>query len=298
MTTLTVFTPTYNRAYCLNVLYDSLVRQTNQDFEWLIVDDGSSDHTPELVESWLKDSRIAIRYVRQKNQGMHGAHNTAFENIHTELNVCIDSDDYMPDDAVEKIISFWREKGSEEVSGFIALDSYFNGDIIGNLLPENLEKATLFDLYYKHGVWGDKKLVYRTAVIKDYPYPLFEGENYVGLAYKWFWLDTHFELLILNEVLCCVEYLDDGSTRNMFRQYRKNPRGFAFYRTELMKLPFADLKFKYRQAIHYNSSSMFSRNGRMLTESPEKLLTILAFPPGLLLHLYILYKTKNMNRKG
>jgi len=298
MTTLTVFTPTYNRAYCLHVLYESLVRQTDKDFEWLIIDDGSTDNTAELVDSWLAQQLIPIRYVKQHNQGMHGAHNTAYEHIHTELNVCIDSDDYMPDDAVDKILTFWRENGNEQVSGFIALDSYFNGDIIGNRLPDNLKSATLFDLYYKYGVKGDKKLVYRTSVVKDYPYPLFEGENYVGLAYKYYWIDTRYELLILNEVLCCVEYLPDGSTRNMFRQYLRNPKGFAFYRKELMKLPFAGLKFKFRQAVHYISSSLFSMNKKMLKESPQKLLTVLAIPPGLLLHGYILYKTNHLGRKG
>ena len=97
MKKLTVFTPTYNRAYCLGNCYESLVRQTCQDFIWLIIDDGSSDHTKELVEDWKKENKIEIKYVWQENTGMHGAHNTAYEIIETELNVCIDSDDYMPD---------------------------------------------------------------------------------------------------------------------------------------------------------------------------------------------------------
>jgi len=106
MKSLTVFTPTYNRAYCLGQLYDSLVRQTNKDFVWLIVDDGSSDTTKEVVASWQKEDKIEIQYVYQENQGMHGAHNTAYKTIVTELNVCIDSDDYMPDDAIAKLLNF------------------------------------------------------------------------------------------------------------------------------------------------------------------------------------------------
>lgn len=292
MRTLTVFTPTYNRAYCLHVLYESLARQTNSDFEWLIIDDGSTDNTSEIVEGWIQEKLVSIRYYRQQNQGMHGAHNSAYEHIKTELNVCIDSDDYMPDDAVEKIISFWKQYGSDKVSGFIGLDSYFNGEIIGTRLPEHVKTATLFDLYYKYGVTGDKKLVYRTALMKEYPYPLFEGENYVGLAYKYYMLDIHYELLIMNEVLCCVEYLPDGSTRNMLKQYRRNPKGFAFYRVELMKLPFAGVPFKIRQSIHYVSSSLIMRNKQMLRETPEKLLAILTLFPGFALYLYIMSKTK------
>ena len=94
---LTIFTPAYNRAYTLHKCYESLKRQTSKEFKWLILDDGSTDNTKELVEKWLKEDNIFdIRYIYQKNQGMHGAHNTAYENIDTELNVCMDSDDYMP----------------------------------------------------------------------------------------------------------------------------------------------------------------------------------------------------------
>ena len=102
--TLTIFTPAYNRAYTLHKCYESLKKQTNKDFEWLIIDDGSTDNTRELVQSWIEENLIPIKYHYQKNQGMHGAHNSAYELIDTKLNVCIDSDDYMPDDAVEKIL--------------------------------------------------------------------------------------------------------------------------------------------------------------------------------------------------
>ena len=112
---------------------------------------------------------------------MHGAHNTAYELIDTELNVCIDSDDYMPEDAVEKIKCFWMKYGSDKVSGMIGLDSDTNHEVIGTRLPENIKSSTLFDLYNKHGVTGDKKLVYRTELTKHYPYPLFKNEKYVGL---------------------------------------------------------------------------------------------------------------------
>ncbi|WP_347548661.1 glycosyltransferase family 2 protein [Pseudalkalibacillus hwajinpoensis] len=291
MKKLTVFTPTYNRAFCLHSCYESLKRQTNKDFLWLIVDDGSTDETEDLVSGWIKERSVEIIYVKQENQGMHGAHNTAYEVIETELNVCIDSDDYMPDDAVEKILSCWEKYGSNEVSGIIGLDSYMNGEIIGSCFPEKLIRSTLFHLYSKHKVTGDKKLVYRTELTRDFTYPLYENEKYVGLAYKYYKLDQYFEMVLLNEVLCCVEYLEDGSSLNMFRQYRKNPRGFSFYRRELMKLPFATLSYKFRQAIHYVSSSMMERNMRYLNEAPAKGLTLVATPFGVALYLYIMAKT-------
>jgi glycosyltransferase involved in cell wall biosynthesis len=291
---LTVFTPTYNRAYCLHVCYESLKRQTSKDFVWLIIDDGSTDDTRELVNGWVEEGVLEIRYHYQSNQGMHGAHNTAYELIDTELNVCIDSDDYMPDQAVERILAFWREHGSEQVSGIVGLDSDTQGNIIGTPMPEGLRTSTLFHLYQEHGVTGDKKLVYRTELTKKYPYPLFDGERYVGLAYKYFKLDEHYELLLMNEVLCCVEYLPDGSSLNMFKQYRRNPKGFAFYRKELMKLSFAGAAFTFRQAIHYVSSSLLMNNSRFLQETPSKLLTVAATPLGWLLYLYIVRKTRTV----
>lgn len=292
MKKLTVFTPTYNRAYCLETTYKSLVNQTCKDFIWLIVDDGSTDGTGGLVKQWQIENEIKILYVWQKNQGMHGAHNTAYELIDTELNVCIDSDDYMPHDAVEKILKKWDQQGGVEVSGIIGLDSYTNGEVIGTKLPEDIEKSTLFDLYNAYGVNGDKKLVYRSELTKQYPYPLFENERYVGLAYKYYKLDEKYKMLLLNEVLCCVEYLEDGSSLNMLRQYRKNPRGFAFYRKELMKLSFGSSLYKFRQAIHYVSSSFLSKDTDFLKNTPKKMLTVLAIPFGLLLYFYVSMKTR------
>jgi glycosyltransferase involved in cell wall biosynthesis len=292
LSALTIFTPTYNRAYCLHICYESLKHQTCKDFVWLIIDDGSTDHTKELVSGWIEENEIEIRYHWQENQGMHGAHNTAYELIDTELNVCIDSDDYMPNNAVKKIISFWNQYGSNRVSGIIGLDSYTDGQIIGTKLPDKLKCSTLFDLYNKHSVMGDKKLVYRTELTKKYPYPLFKNEKYVGLAYKYYMLDQQYELLLMNEVLCCVDYLPDGSSMNMLKQYRKNPKGFTFYRKELMKLPFASISFKFRQAIHYVSSSIMTSNWKFLDETPNKSLTILAIPLGLTLFLYVKAKTR------
>lgn len=292
MTKLTVFTPTYNRAYCLHRCYESLKRQTCKDFVWLIIDDGSTDETKELVDKWINEGVVHIIYHWQKNQGMHGAHNTAYELIETELNVCIDSDDYMPDDAAEKIITFWNKFGSEKVSGIIGLDSYSDYKIIGTKLPNNLKQSRLFDLYNKYGVTGDKKLVYRTELIKRHPYPLFKNEKYVGLAYKYHMLDKEFEMLLMNEILCCVEYLPDGSSLNMLNQYRKNPNGFAFYRKEMMKLPFSSRLYKFRQAIHYVSSCLITKNWKFLEETPNKILTFLAIPFGITLYFYITTKTK------
>ena len=165
MATLTVFTPAYNRAHTIGRTYESLCRQTCKDFEWLIVDDGSSDCTRKLVENWIAEKKIPIKYIYQKNQGMHGAHNTAYRNIESLLNTCIDSDDYMPDDAVEKIINCWNESGSDAVAGIIGLDVTEDGTVIGTKFPDSMKTTTLRG-FYDTGGKGDKKIVYRTEVIK------------------------------------------------------------------------------------------------------------------------------------
>lgn len=290
--TLTIFTPAYNRAHTLGRTYESLLRQTCDDFEWLIVDDGSKDSTKTLVEGWIQEGKISIRYIYQQNQGMHGAHNTAYRNIDTELNTCIDSDDYMPDDAVETIVNFWKTHGSDKYAGIIGLDCTENGNIIGTSFPEGMTETTLNGFYAKGGK-GDKKLVYRTDVIKQYPeYPIFEGEKYVGLAYKYMLIDQDYYLLTLNKPLVVVEYQQDGSSMNMYRQYWNNPKGFAFYRkTEMLITP--SLVRRFKVCIHYVSSSFIMKNKTFIQDTPQKLLTILAIPLGYILYRYIKHQIKN-----
>lgn len=290
--TLTVFTPTYNRAYTLDKCYESLKRQSSKDFVWLIIDDGSTDGTKELVQQWMTENMLSIRYYYQENQGMHGAHNAAYELIDTELNVCIDSDDYMADDAVEKIISFWKQYGSERYAGIVGLDATPNGKIIGTSMPQDLKQSTLSDLYTKHGVKGDKKLVYRSKLTKQTPpYPIFSGEKYCPLSYKYILIDQEYPLLVLNEVLCYVEYLSDGSSMNMIKQYKRNPRGFSFFRKVAMQFA-PSFKERLRESIHYVSSNLMIKNKRFFLESPCKWTTLIAIPFGILLYFYIINTNK------
>ena len=291
MKTLTIFTPTYNRAHTLVRTYNSLCQQTCKDFEWLIIDDGSTDNTRVVVEKWICNSDFKIRYIYQENQGMHGAHNTAYKNITTELNTCIDSDDYMPVDAVENIITFWHENRSNKYAGIIGLDQREDGSIIGTTFRLELKETTLMN-FYANGGKGDKKLVYRTDIVKQYPeYPLFDGERYVGLAYKYMLIDQDYKLLTLNKPLVIVEYQADGSSNMMWKQYWNNPRGFAFLRkTEMVIAP--TLTRRFISCIHYVSSCIISKNKKFLKESPQKMLTLFAIIPGVVLYNIIKHKVR------
>ena len=289
---LTIFTPAYNRAHTLPRTYESLLKQSNKNFIWLIVDDGSVDNTEELVKSWQnKDSGFEIQYIKKENGGMHTAHNTAYANIYTELNTCIDSDDCIAENAVDKILSKWEQVKDMGYAGIVGLDADFDGNIIGKGFPQGITETTLSG-YYARGGAGDKKQVYRTDVIKQYPeYPVFEGEKYVSLSYKYRLIDQDYKLAVLDEVLCNVEYQPDGSTNSMFKQYLNNPKGFAFWRTIRMKYP-DNKKRLFVDNIHYVSSSILAKNKLFIKESPTKLMTIVAIPLGIALTFYIKSKVK------
>lgn len=291
--TLTVFTPAYNRAHTLGRTYESLRMQDCKDFIWMIVDDGSSDNTAELVDSWKKENNgFEICYIYKENGGMHTAHNTAYENIHTELNVCIDSDDCMAEGAVRKILNTWDKVRGEGYAGLIGLDADLQGKVIGQGFQQNLKETTLSG-YYAAGGSGDKKLVYRTDIINQFPpYPVFEGEKYVALAYKYRLIDQEYKLAVLDEVLCNVEYQEDGSSGTMWKQYLKNPKGFAFWRKVCMQYPQSS-KRVFIECVHYVSSSLISGNRYFLKESPKKVQTVLAIPFGFLLMIYIKRKAKS-----
>ncbi|MEP1488781.1 MAG: glycosyltransferase family 2 protein [Algibacter sp.] len=292
--TLTIFTPTYNRAYCLHQCYDSLIKQESKDFIWLIIDDGSTDNTKELVDSWIAEHKIEIQYHYQENQGMHGGHNTAYRLIQTTLNMCIDSDDFVEKGAIKKILNYWMKiKDKSNFAGLVGLDADESGAIIGSKIPNDIKETTLYELYNTHKVLGDKKLVLRTDIVKKYPpYPIFEGERFVPLGYLYQLIDQDYKLFPVNEIFCIVEYMQDGSSMNMLKQYRRHPQGFAFSRKSRMKLA-KNFKDKFKNGIHYVSSSLFIKNGDFLKDSPKKLTTILAIPFGIALNLYIRYKTKN-----
>lgn len=297
MPILTIFTPAYNRAHTLPRTYASLQRQDCKDFIWLVVDDGSFDNTAELVKGWqAQEKEFEIRYIYKENGGMHTAHNTAYENMDTELNVCIDSDDGLADGAVRCILDLWKKIDHKKYAGIIGLDADMNtGKVIGTTFPESMKETTLAG-FYAAGGKGDKKLVYRTDIMQYLPpYPVFEGEKYVSLGWKYQLCDQKYTLVTTNTVLCNVEYQADGSSLNIFRQYLRNPKGFAFIRKENMKYN-TSLKRNIMDVIHYCSSSQISHNNNYIKESPKPFLTVLCTPLGWLLTTYIKQKVKEQLR--
>ena len=290
---ITVFTPSYNRAHTLGRTYQSLCSQNNKNFIWLIIDDGSTDSTKLLVDSWITEQKsFIIEYIYKENGGMHTAHNVAYQNIKTELNVCIDSDDMLASDAIELIWQKWCTiKDDKKYAGIIGLDADFNNYLIGTDLTLYPESTTLSEFYAKGGK-GDKKLVYRTEIINSYPeYPIFDNEKYVALAYKYKLIDQDYKLATLNKVLCNVEYQADGSSATMWKQYLKNPKGFAFWRKICMQYP-TSTKRLCIDCIHYISESIIAKDINFIKKSPKKLLTLFLLPLGVFLSRITIMKGK------
>lgn len=288
MERITVFTPAFNRASTLERTYKSLCGQTQKDFIWMIIDDGSTDNTKELVSEWQKNNNgFTIEYYYKKNGGMHTAHNMAYDKIMTELNVCIDSDDAMPEDAIESILLFWDKYGSNDVAGIIALDSTFNGDIIGTEMPIGITQASTSDLYNKYHAKGDKKFIYRTDIIKDTPpYPEFEGEKLVALGYKYAIVAQKYRMLLFNKVVCLVDYQLDGSSHTIIKQYMQSPRGFAFEKAFEMQHSSGRIHL-IKSTIHYIAEMRIAGEKGYIRKSPQKMLTIVLFPLGICAEMVI-----------
>lgn len=298
MITLTVFTPTYNRANLLARLYGSLQRQTSHDFCWLIIDDGSTDGTSRLVAEWIAKGDVTIEYYSKLNGGMHTAHNLAFDKIKTEINVCIDSDDWMPDDAVALIVSRWRSVCDDPVvAGIVGLDHSPDGTLIGTLLPPNGTLCTLTELYARMWVQGDKKLVYRSAITRSYPrYPEFSGERLVPLSWLYSLIDQHYKLVAFNDVYAIVEYQPGGSSDSIVRQYFQSPRGFLEARVVSIRHA-RSFKDKLRNVVHLGVSCLILGEWKPWRQSPAPWLSALMWPLSALVYSYLLVRRCRIERQ-
>lgn len=289
MIELTIFTPAYNRAKLLARCYESLKRQTNHDFIWMIIDDGSIDNTREVVSQWMSNEHgFKIEYYYKENGGLHTAYNEAIAHIKTPLCVCIDSDDWMPDYAVEVILSFWEKNGSNDVAGIVAPDCYEDGTIIGDPLPDQ-STVNLIDLltgkYHINN--GDRTNVVRTELYKKFaPMKVFQGEKFFNPHYMHLQISREYDFLVLNEPLRVVEYQSGGMSASMFKQYKNSPKSFAEIRKLYLSFPNTSFKFKFRNMIHLVSSSILS-NDLTRTLHEYKVMAWMALPAGALLSVVV-----------
>lgn len=281
---LTVFTPAYNRADLLTRCYESMCKQTNKNFIWMIVDDGSTDNTREISESWVKNTKdFQVIYIYKENGGLHTAYNTAIANIDTELCVCIDSDDFMPDNAVGLILDFWKKNGSDKYAGIVGLDFNMDGNVIGDMLPD-IKSVNLIGLFTgKYNIVnGDRTNVVRTELYKKYaPMKVFKGEKNFNPHYMHLQISEEYDFLVLNENLRFVDYQETGMSNSMLKQYRSSPNSFAEIRKLYLSFKDTSLKFKIKHSIHLASSCILAKKTMSsVKDNPYKLLSVIALPFG------------------
>ena len=235
MTELTIFTPTYNRAHLLPNLYKSLCNQTTKNFIWLIIDDGSTDKTKNLIQSWINDAIISIQYLYQNNSGKHIAHNKAVNMCSTDLFVCVDSDDLLTSNAVEIIINYWK-KDKNNKPNFVAYASR-RGDLSGNPNGKRWindeREISFFDLYEKHKYRGELVLIWITKILKQYHFPKFKNEKFVTENVLYYQISYKKPVKLINDIFYLFEYKPDGYTKQGDLLYYKNPYGYAIYRYQV-----------------------------------------------------------------
>ena len=248
---ISVFTPTYNRADLLHRLYDTLVLQTYKNFEWIIVDDGSEDNTKDVVSSFVKEGKLNIHYVQQKNGGKHRAINTGVGLSKGELFFILDSDDILPNNALELVVKTYQPiKHDRSFAGVSGIDGYFDGRIIGSGLPDDSIDCNSVDIRYKFHVTGDMKEVFRTSIMKEFSFPDIEGEKFCPEALVWNRIAKEYKLRYFNKIIYKVEYQSEGLTSNIVKVRMKSPITSMMCYAEMLDLniPFKD---KMKAAINY-----------------------------------------------
>lgn len=246
---ITVFTPTYNRAHLLGRLYESLCAQRFTDFEWLIVDDGSTDGTASLVQGFIAERRIDIKYLSQRNGGKHRAINHGVGQAKGELFFIVDSDDYLPADSLQSIATEYA-KCDSSMGGVAGLDATDGGKVIGSGLAQEFIECNSMEIRFKHHVTGDLAEVFKTSVMREFPFPEIDGEKFCPEALVWNRIALKYNLRYFNKVIYIAEYQDGGLTDNIVRVRRQSPVTSTTYYAELLlsSIPWVQ---KLKAAINY-----------------------------------------------
>lgn len=223
---LTIFTPTYNRKNLLARVYSSLQKQEIYDYEWLIIDDGSTDGTEEIINSFMNDN-FPVRYYRKQNGGKHTAHNLAVKLAYGEFFMCLDSDDWLADDALRLLMSSLEKCSQSE--GVIAYKVDEAENLLSDEFPDNLETSTTSELVINRKCTGEFVLVYPTPLLRKNPFPIFSGEKFITESVLYDKLSKQSRMLLLPKVICVCEYQSEGYTNRINEIMKNNPAGYCLY---------------------------------------------------------------------
>lgn len=227
---ITVFTPTYNRGKNLIKLHQSLLAQNTSNFEWLIVDDGSTDETYKIVKGLQIDNKLDIKYYKKENGGKHTAINLGVQKANGKLFFIIDSDDFLTNNALDLINENWEKiKTKTNICGIVGLSKFTNNEIVGTKFPIDDEIISFEAIYFKNNVKGDKSVAFKTEVLKEYPFPLEEGVKLVFEAVVWHEMAKKYKVICINEVIQIKEYLTEGLTNSSCKKWFIKSMAFSFY---------------------------------------------------------------------
>lgn len=282
--TFTVFTPTFNRRHLLGRVYRSLCSQTFQDFEWLIVDDGSSDDTASLVNEWMNEGRLTIRYCHQSNQGKHRAHNRAVELARGRFFAVLDSDDEIVPAALERFLAHWNSISSasrDQFSGVTCLCMDDAGQVVGRRFPKEPLDCRHFESYTLYGATGEKWGFHRTDVLRQFPFPEMDEERYCPEALVWNRIGRAFKIRHVNEPLRIYHCQDQGVT-SAIDAILAHSAGLArcYYREYLdLEVP---LRYKISKIANYVRFSLHANVGgwEIVLESGYPAFTVVLYPIG------------------
>lgn len=293
MPKVTVFTPSYNRAYILSQLYNSLSIQTSNDFEWVVVDDGSSDNTSDLLSTWEKNAKFPIKWQTQPNQGKHIAINKGVSMASGELFFIVDSDDYLTRDAIEKVIRFWEsEYRGCNISGIIGYRSFETDKLVGTPLPQNIKQCKLRDTSRKYHSFGDKVVIYRTSILRSFPFPKFGDERFLSESYVFNQIDDIYDMVVMTDRVYMFQYQNDGLSQDFRKLYRNNPKGFLA--SFIQHLKYEDrIKVKIKLQAHIQCLAIHTKNFRIWLRSFCSVTGILASLPSYYLYYRIFIQKKS-----
>lgn len=282
---ITVFTPTYNRGYIIHQLYESLCRQTFTDFEWVVVDDGSTDDTRTLIEKFIAEKKIPIRCFHQENGGKHRAINRGVKEARGELFFIVDSDDHLADNALERIaFHYGNVKSDPAFAGVSGLRAFPSGEKIGGEENWKILDCNCLDFRHKFKARGDMSEVYRTAVMREFPFPEIAEETFCSEALVWNRIARKYKLRYFYEKIYLCEYLPDGLTASSVRRRRASPETALIAYAEFMRacVPAAQ---KLKGAINFWRFAFCSKRGFFSKLRQGGLLSALGVVPGALMFL-------------
>lgn len=224
--TITIITPTYNRASNLKHLYETLIDQTVKDFKWLVVDDGSTDDTQQVIRTFIDDGQIDINYVKSENGGKHRALNKGIALIESQLTFIVDSDDYLPKDAIDTILQYHRKyNDTPNLCGYSFLRCFEDGSVNTAYFKKDEEIASYRDIRINGNIGGDKAEVYFTDILKQFPFPEYEGEKFLPEDLVWMQMSGSYQMVHINKCIYIGEYLDGGLTKAGRAMKIHSPRG-------------------------------------------------------------------------